>query len=95
MTWDKETEQLFDEEFYYNGKYTVRPLAHVKDFVSQHFISKKELEEETVNIAISAITEWRKLVEENEGGKHESPRFFNDTTRAIKNLKALKEKLEL
>lgn len=47
------------------------------------------MEKETIQIAITAIYDWQERIKNAEGGKHESPRFFEDTDKAIKELKQL------
>jgi hypothetical protein len=55
MTWDKETEQLFDEKFGDLGTYRsdelnllnfdAAKLLAIKSFINQHFVSRKQLGE--------------------------------------------------
>lgn len=61
----------------------------LKQKLSEIWDTAKEAErpsEQTVQIAITAIREWRDSTEENEQGKHSSPRFFSDTEEALEEL---------
>jgi len=49
---------------------------------------------QSIQIAITAIDEWREAVKLREGGKHESPRFFEDIKIARKELKELLKELQ-
>jgi hypothetical protein len=47
---------------------------------------KKPLKDQTIQIAVTAISVWREMVKRREG-LHESPRFFQDIKQAQQDLK--------
>lgn len=54
----------------------------------------KELDIQTINIAITCIHKWRDCVVAHEGGMRESPRFFSDSKIALKKLEKVRSILQ-